>query len=67
MKGEIYNFILFSDIGTGTSVPAKSFFVDRNRLPDSRYKLSFTFTSSTLVDATGFEAVLFFTRIRMYK
>jgi hypothetical protein len=59
MKGEIYNFVLFSDIGTGTSVAAKSFFVDWNRLPDSRYKLSFSFTSSTLVDATGFEAVVY--------
>jgi len=58
MKGEIFNFILFSDIGTGT-VAAKTYFVDWNRLPDSRYKLSFTFTSSTLVDATGYEAVLY--------
>ena len=59
MKGEIYNFVLFSDIGTGTSVAAKSFFVDWNRLPDSRYRLSFTFTSSTLADATGYEAVVY--------
>ena len=39
MKGEIYNFILFSDIGTGT-VANKYFFVDWNRLPESRYKLT---------------------------
>ena len=29
MKGEIYNFVLFSDIGTGT-VANKYFFVDWN-------------------------------------
>ena len=47
MKGEIYNFILFSDIGTGT-VANKYFFVNWNRLPESRYKLTFSFVSSTL-------------------
>ena len=32
MKGEIYNFILHSDIGTGT-VASKSYFVNWNILP----------------------------------
>ena len=41
MKGEIYNFILHSDVGTGTSVAAKSFYIDWNRIPNSRYKLTF--------------------------
>ena len=43
MKGEIYNFILFSDIGTGT-VASKSYFIDWNRLPESRYKLRYPST-----------------------
>ncbi len=59
MKGEINNFILFSDIGTGTSVANKFFFVDWNRIPDSRYKLTFSFTSSTLTIATTFDAILY--------
>ncbi len=59
MKGEIYNFILFSDIGTGTSVANKFFFIDWNRLPESRYKLTFNFTSSTLTAATAFDAMLY--------
>jgi len=59
MKGEIYNFILFSDVGTGTSVATKSFYVNWDRLPDSRYKLTFAFTSSTLTVATTFEAMLY--------
>ena len=59
MKGEIYNFILHSDIGTGTSVANKFFFVDWNRIPDSRYKLTFSFTSSTLTIATAFDAILY--------
>ncbi len=40
MKGEIYNFVLFSSIGDGT-VANKSFFVDWSILPESRYKLTF--------------------------
>ena len=58
MKGEIYNFILFSDIGTGT-VASKSYFVNWNILPESRYKLTFSFTSSTLTVATTFDAMLY--------
>ena len=58
MKGEIYNFILFSDIGTGT-VASKSYFIDWNRLPQSRYKLTFAFTSSTLTVATTFDGMLY--------
>ena len=57
MKGEIYNFILFSDIGTGT-VASKSYFINWNRLPESRYKLTFAFTSSTLAVATAFDAII---------
>ena len=63
MKGEIYNFVLFSDIGTGTSVANKYFFVDWNRLPDSRYKLTFSFTSSTVVLSTTFEAMLYISEL----
>ena len=59
MKGEIYNFILHSDIGTGTSVASKTFFIDWNRIPNSRYKLTFSFTSSTLTIATAFDAILY--------
>jgi hypothetical protein len=59
MKGEIYNFILHSDIGVGTSVANEYFFVDWNRLPESRYKLTFSFTSSTLTIATTFDAILY--------
>ena len=62
MKGEIYNFILFSDIGTGT-VANKYFYVDWNRLPDSRYKLTFSFTSSTVALATTFEAMLYISEL----
>jgi hypothetical protein len=62
MKGEIYNFVLFSDIGTG-SVADKSFFVDWNRLPESRYKLSFAFVSSTLTVSTTYEAMLYVNEI----
>ena len=63
MKGEIYNFVLFSDIGTGTSVANKFFFVDWNRLPISRYKLTFSFTSSTLTIATAFDAMLYISEL----
>ena len=62
MKGEIYNFILFSDIGTGT-VANKYFFVDWNRLPESRYKLTFSFTSSTVTLSTTFEATLYISEL----
>lgn len=62
MKGEIYNFVLFSDIGTGT-VANKYFFVDWNRLPDSRYKLTFAFTSSTVALSTTFEAMLYISEL----
>jgi len=58
MKGEIYNFILYSDIGTGT-VASKSYFINWNRLPESRYKLTFAFTSSTLTVATTFDGMLY--------
>ncbi len=37
MKGEIYNFVLFSSIGDGT-VANKSFLIDWSILPESRYK-----------------------------
>ena len=59
MKGEIYNFILHSDVGTGTSVASKTYFIDWNRIPNSRYKLTFSFTSSTLTIATAFDAMLY--------
>ena len=42
MKGEIYNFILHSDIGAGTSVASETFFIDWNRIPNSRYKFTFS-------------------------
>ena len=58
MKGEIYNFILHSDIGSGT-VADKFFFVDWSILPESRYKLTFSFVSSTLANATTYEAMLY--------
>jgi len=58
MKGEIYNFVFYSDIGSGT-VASKSYFVDWGRLPNSRYKVTFSFTSSTLVVATTFDGMLF--------
>jgi hypothetical protein len=63
MKGEIFNFILFSDVGTGTSVANKCYFVDWNRLPDSRYKLTFAFTSSTVTLSTTFEAMLYISEL----
>jgi hypothetical protein len=59
MKGEIYNFILHSDIGGGSSVANETFFIDWNILPESRYKLTFSFTSSTLTIATTFDAILY--------
>jgi hypothetical protein len=59
MKGEIFNFILHSDVGTGTTVASKTFFIDWNRIPNSRYKLTFSFTSSTLTIATAFDAILY--------
>jgi hypothetical protein len=58
MKGEIYNFVFYSDIGSGT-VASKSYFVDWGRLPESRYKVTFSFTSSTLTVATTFDGMLF--------
>ncbi len=58
MKGEIYNFVLFSTIGDGT-VANKSFFIDWSILPESRYKLTFSFASSTLANSTTYEAMLF--------
>jgi hypothetical protein len=63
MKGEIYNFILHSDIGVGTSVANEFYFVDWNRLPESRYKLTFSFTSSTLTIATAFDAILYISEL----
>ena len=63
MKGEIYNFILHSDVETGTSVAAKSFYIDWNRIPNSRYKLTFSFTSSTLTVATTFDANLYISEL----
>ena len=62
MKGEIYNFVLFSSIGDGT-VANKSFFVDWSILPESRYKLTFSFASSTLANSTSYEAMLFINEI----
>ena len=62
MKGEIYNFVLFSTIGAGT-VANKSFFIDWNILPESQYKLTFSFASSTLVNSTTYEAMLFINEI----
>ena len=62
MKGEIFNFVLFSDIGTGT-VADKIFYIDWNVLPESRYKLTFSFVSSTLAVATTYEAMLFINEI----
>ena len=59
MKGEIFNFILHSDIGGGASVANETFFIDWNILPESRYKLTFSFTSSTLTIATTFDAILY--------
>ena len=58
MKGEIYNFVFYSDIGSGT-VASKSYFVNWGKLPESRYKVTFSFTSSTLTVATAFDAMLF--------
>ena len=63
MKGEIYNYILHSDIGVGTSVANEYFFVDWSRLPESRYKLTFSFTSSTLTIATTFDAILYISEL----
>ena len=63
MKGEIWNFILHSDIGTGTTVASKAFFIDWNRLPQSRYKLTFSFTSSSLAIATAFDAMLYISEL----
>ena len=63
MKGEIFNFILHSDIGVGTSVASKAFFIDWNRIPNSRYKLTFSFTSSTLTVATTFDAILYISEL----
>ena len=63
MKGEIYNFVLHSDIGRGTSTASKAFFIDWNRLPNSRYKLTFAFTSSTLTIATTFDAMLYISEL----
>ena len=62
MKGEIYNFVLFSSIGDGT-VANKSFFIDWSILPESRYKLTFSFASSTLANSTTYEAMLFINEI----
>ncbi len=62
MKGEIYNFVLFSTIGDGT-VANKSFFIDWYILPESRYKLTFSFASSTLANSTTYEAMLFINEI----
>ncbi len=58
MKGEIYNFVLFSEIGSGT-VADKSFFVNWSILPESQYKLTFSFASSNLANSTTYEAMLF--------
>ena len=63
MKGEIYNFILHSDVGTGTSVASKTYFIDWNRIPNSRYKLTFSFTSSTVALSTTFEAMLYISEL----
>jgi hypothetical protein len=41
MKGEIYNYVLYSKIGTGTT-SNKSYFINWGNMPDSRYKLTFT-------------------------
>ena len=62
MKGEIYNFVLFSTIGDG-SVANKSFFVDWSILPESQYKLTFSFASSNLANSTTYEAMLFINEI----
>ena len=62
MKGEIYNFVLFSSIGDGT-VANKSFFVDWSILPESRYKLTFSFASSSLTISANYEAMLFINEI----
>ena len=63
MKGEIYNFVLFSDIGTGTSVANKYFYIDWSRIPQSRYKITFSFTTSTLTIATTFDAMLYISEL----
>jgi hypothetical protein len=58
MKGEIFNFVFFSEIGSGT-VADKLFFVNWGNMPESTYKLTFSFVSSTLTVSDTFEAMLF--------
>ena len=55
----IYNIVLESSIGVGTSNNTRSFYIDWGRIPESAYKVTFCFNSATVATAyTGIANVL---------
>lgn len=46
--GKIFTCVFVSSIGVGTDTDIHSYFYDWSQLPESKYKVSFTFVSGTL-------------------
>ena len=48
MVKKIYNVVLQSEIGTGTTKSNESFFYDWTQIPDVPYHVTFSFMSATI-------------------
>ena len=46
-KKRIYNFVLNSNLGSGTPASGETFYVDWSIMPEGEYKVSFAFTSGS--------------------
>ena len=54
MTKRIYNVILQSEIGNGTTTSNETFFYDWTQIPDVPYYVSFTFASAVaVITSTG--------------
>jgi hypothetical protein len=60
MVKQIYNVILQSDLGNGTTTSNETFFYDWSQIPDVPYYVTFTFASAVVaLTSTGQVASLF--------
>jgi len=57
--GKIYNFILESTLGTGASNNSKIYYIDWGRIPQVKYKVSFSFNSSAVATVNATVANIF--------
>ena len=53
MVKKIYNVVLQSDIGNGTTTSGETFFYDWTQLPDVPYKVNFSFVSGIVAAMTS--------------